>query len=293
MLRDCYGRQLAGKWSPDGKQRVIRTMTLVSGESTTSDAATRSRYPHVLISEQKRLANHYDWMQNHSEYFFFFFRELLYRRAEFVGLVMEEIETWMTDPTLKMVPSREKVTHSVCYAAFAATARLLGSHADEEIVAYRNFLAAHATRAAADVASDVNVNVFIQDLIVAYDEEAIGNDCFKVESVRMDHPPGSPNQGPWMAHTLYVNFYQALSALGIYLRKGNLEAGRDWAGVSGIVRRPAQGSAVHHCGRLAGGEGKGGAVDHEDNAAWQLEWLPPADWVQFLVSNNNQKVKRK
>ena len=38
----------------------------------------------------------------------------------------------------------------------------------------------------------------------------------------MDHPPGSPNQGPWMAYTLYVNFYQALSALGIYLRKGNL-----------------------------------------------------------------------
>ena len=73
-----------------------------------------------------------------------------------------------------------------------------------------------------DVASETNVNVFIQDLIVAYDEGAIGNDCFKVESLRMDHPPGSPNQGPWMAHTLYVNFYQALSALGIYLRKGNL-----------------------------------------------------------------------
>ena len=222
MLRDCYGRQLAGKWTPDGKQRVIRTMTLVSGESTTSDAATRSRYPHVLISEQKRLANHYEWMQNHQEFFFFFFRELLYRRAEFVGLVMEETETWMNDPALKKVPSREKVTHSVCYAAFAAAARLLGSHSAEEITAYRRFIAAHATRAAADVASDVNVNVFIQDLIVAYDEGEISNDCFKVESVRMDHPPGSPNQGPWTAYTLYVNFHQALSALGIYLRKGNL-----------------------------------------------------------------------
>jgi hypothetical protein len=73
-----------------------------------------------------------------------------------------------------------------------------------------------------DVASATNVNVFIQDLIVAYDEGAIGNDCFKVESLRMDHPPGSPNQGPWMAHTLYVSYHQALSALGIYLRKGNL-----------------------------------------------------------------------
>jgi hypothetical protein len=25
----------------------------------------------------------------------------------------------------------------------------------------------------------------------------------------------------------------------------------------------------------------------EANAAWQIKWLPPAAWVQFLVSNNN------
>jgi hypothetical protein len=74
----------------------------------------------------------------------------------------------------------------------------------------------------ADGANDVNVNIFIQDLIVAYNAGAIPNDCFKVESVRLDHPPSSPNQGPWTAYTLYVNFHQALSALGIYLRKGNL-----------------------------------------------------------------------
>jgi hypothetical protein len=220
MLRDCYGRQLAGKWTPDGKQRVIRTMTMVSGESTTNDAATRSRYPHVLISEQKRLANHYEWMQNHREYFFFFFRELLYRRAEFVGLVMEEIETWMNDPALKQVPSREKVTHSVCYAAFAATARILGSHSVEEILGYRHFLAVHAARAADDVASDVNVNVFIQDLIVAYNAGAIPNACFRVEGTRMEHPPGSPNQGLWMQYTLFIDYNQATSHLGIFLTKG-------------------------------------------------------------------------
>ena len=220
MLRDCYGRQLAGKWTPDGKQRQIRTMTLVSGESTTSDAATRSRYPHVLISEQKRLANHYEWMQNHQEFFFFFFRELLYRRAEFVGLVMEEIETWMSDPALKKVPSREKVTHSVCYAAFAATARMLGSHSAEEIMAYRHFLAVHASRAAEDVASDVNTNVFIQDVVVGYNAGAIPNSCFRVESRRMEHPPGAPNQGAWFEHRLYVDYHQVISHLQIFLTKG-------------------------------------------------------------------------
>ena len=39
-------------------------------------------------------------MQNHHEYFFFFFREMLYRRPEFVALVMAEIEAWMHDPAL-------------------------------------------------------------------------------------------------------------------------------------------------------------------------------------------------
>ena len=69
IIRDFYGRQLAAKWSPDGFQRVIRTAPLISGESTSSDAATRSRYPHVLISEQKRIANHYEWMQTHQKFF--------------------------------------------------------------------------------------------------------------------------------------------------------------------------------------------------------------------------------
>ena len=220
MLRDCYGRQLSGKWTPDGKQRQIRTMAMVSGESTTSDAATRSRYPHVLISEQKRLANHFDWMQNHHEYFFFFFRELLYRRPEFVPLVMAEIEAWMHDSALTSVPAREKVTHSVCYAAFVAAARMLGSHSAEEITAYRHFLAAHAARAADDVASDVNVNVFIQDLIVAYNAGAIPNSCFRVEGTQMEHPPGRPNQGVWTSYKLFIDYNQAINHLQIFLTKG-------------------------------------------------------------------------
>ena len=93
------------------------------------------------------------------------------------------------------MPAREKVTHSVCYAAFVAAARMLGSHSAEEITAYRHFLAVHASRAADDVASDVNVNVFIQDLIVAYNAGAIPNSCFRVEGTQMEHPPGLPTRG--------------------------------------------------------------------------------------------------
>jgi hypothetical protein len=221
MVRDTYNRALAGKWSPDGVQRVIRTMTLVSGESTTSDAATRSRYPHVLISEQKRLANHYEWMQDHSEFFFFFWREILLHRSEFVTEVLASIELWMKDPELKDVPQRGKVTNSVCYAAFTAAAKLFGSHGPEEIADYRRFLARHAAAAAADVAADVNVNIFIQDLIVAYNAGEISEECFRVDQRRLDFRPGFQNQGPWIEHTLWIEPELAHSQLGIYLRKGN------------------------------------------------------------------------
>ena len=222
MLRDSYNRQLAGKWTADGVQRKIRTMTLVSGESTTSDAAMRSRYPHVLISEQKRVGNHYDWMQEHSKHFVLFWREILTRRAEFVALVLEAIESWMNHPDVKHLPSRERVTHSVCYAAFAAAARIFSSHSEEEIKGYRQFLAAHAVNAAEDVASDTNVNVFIQDLIVAYNAGAIPNECFRVEGRQMEFLAGSPNQGRWVEYKLFVEPQLAISALQIYLKKGNL-----------------------------------------------------------------------
>ena len=220
ILRDCYNRQLAAKWSPDGFQRVIRTAALVSGESTTSDAATRSRYPHVQISEQRRVANHYEWMQAHQEFFFFFWRELMVRRAEYVALVLKQVEFWMEHAELAAVPSRDRITHAVSYAAFAAAAFLFESHAATELVEFRKFVGGHAAAAAADVKSDVNVNVFIQELIVAYNADAVPASCFRVERLQRDHPPGAPNQGVWDEYTLFIDPEQAISYLQIYLRKG-------------------------------------------------------------------------
>ena len=79
------------------------------------------------------------------------------------------------------------MSHVVGYAAFTAATQLLQSHMAEEVAAYRKFLVGHAEETAADVQSDVNVNVFIQDLIVAYNAGEISNDCFRVESERVLH----------------------------------------------------------------------------------------------------------
>jgi hypothetical protein len=51
----------------------------------------------------------------------FLFRELLYRRAEFVGLVMEEIETWMNLWELsRLICCGNQATHFSASATFYA-----------------------------------------------------------------------------------------------------------------------------------------------------------------------------
>jgi hypothetical protein len=221
MLRDPYGRQLAGKWTPDGIQRVIRTMPLVSGESTSSDAALRSRYPHVLISEMKRLVNHCNWMNWHQQFFFLFWRELSLRRREFVELFLRQVDFWLTHADLAKVPSRDRAAYAACFAGFTAAAGLLESHQPSELIEFRKFLVAHAVASAADVQTDVNVNVFLDELVVAYQAGAISNKCFRVENDQLAHPPGSPNQRSWNSYQLFIEPKLAIKELQIYLRKGN------------------------------------------------------------------------
>jgi hypothetical protein len=81
-------------------------------------------------------------------------------------------------------------------------------------------VAEHARRAAADVATDVNVNVFMQEVITAYQQGAITDDCFRVETAFLDHPPGEPNQGRWTSCILFMNPARVIDALQIHLRKG-------------------------------------------------------------------------
>ena len=218
FLRDPYNRALANKWTEDGIQRLIRTMPIVSGESTSSDGATRSRYPHVQVSEQKRTRNHFDWMQAHHEYFFLIFRELLRRRKEFVELTLQQVDRWLAHKDLAGVEQRVRMSHAVCYAAFAAASMMLQSHTAGEVSDGREFLVKHALRAAADVRTEKNINVFIQDLLVAYNCGAISSEVFRVEKERVAHAPGRPNQLVWDKWRLYVEPEAAIAELNIFMR---------------------------------------------------------------------------
>jgi len=213
ILRDAYNRQLAAKWSPDGQQRRIRTTPIVTGETSTSDAATRSRYVHVQLSKERRMEDHTAWFSEHRRFLFIFTRELLRQREKFTRLVQEHIESWMTDPALMDVAARDRATHAPSYAAFMATAELFDSHAPGELKAFRNFMIKHASSSSKDVQADINANVFWRELITAYSQDAVSLDFFRLESEVQAHPPGAPNQGPWNSFTLYFQPDNVIAAV--------------------------------------------------------------------------------
>ena len=120
VIRNGFDRVGQAKWSQDGKQREIRTAPVVSGESTSSDAATRSRYPHVQVSAHQRIVNHLTWFTANRDNFFLLGRLLMEQRVEFVPMLLKFLDTWKAQPTLRDVDEREKMIHGIAYAAWMA-----------------------------------------------------------------------------------------------------------------------------------------------------------------------------
>jgi hypothetical protein len=158
-------------------------------------------------------------MQQHQKWFFLFWRRLMERRTEFVELVLKQMVAWVTHRELETAPSRDRVAHAVAFAAFTAATIIFDSHGADEAAAFRKFLTEHTRRTSEDVAEDINVNVFIQEVITAYKAGAIPNHCFKLESQVMPHPPGAPNQGPWTSYVLFLSPNDVISHLQIHLKR--------------------------------------------------------------------------
>ncbi len=284
ILRSASNRGEQAKWTADGIQRQMKTSFMVSGESTSSDPATRSRYPHVQVSAKRRIANHLDWFSKHQDYFFLFGRYLIEHRAEFVEIVMASLAEWKKTPELACINERDKLVHGVAYCAWRGMEALLGSHGPEAIAEFRKFMLAHSRAASADVASELNINVFWTDLLNAWKAEAIPDSCFRVEREYASFPPGAPQQGRWEKVTLYIHPEFTMAALQQYLTKQHavvtlkrkdlrdqLSKQRYWKGGEHKKRFGASG-ATAHCWAILLDEHHLGYQPSSDEA-----------WTQFLT----------
>ena len=261
VLRDAFNRQPAVKWSPDGVQRVMRTSFLVSGESTSRDAAFRSRFPHIQVSASNRKANHLEWMDGQKGNFFLLGRLLLERRQEYVGLVLANLDEWMHAPQTAKLPQRERLVHGIDWAAYEALAQLLGANTVAQGGEFMEFMIAHAISSAADVTSETNINVFWDDVMTAVKAGEIPLSCFRLEHDRVAHPPGRPNQKlGWKSYRLYLDPDAVVSALKIFLSRQRSEI---------TLERKRHAGPVEQERILAAGEdqqavrAEGGHVEHQ------------------------------
>ncbi|HEY1170997.1 MAG TPA: DNA translocase FtsK [Verrucomicrobiae bacterium] len=225
VLHASFNRDRQSKKTADGRQRQIRSSFLVTGESTCSDAATRDRYAHVFVSEPRRKGQHREWFERNRDRLVLFFREVLRNRKEFAASVLREMKSWMALPDLKSLKDRPRLVHGVAHAGFRAAVAMFQSHAPDEMMDFRNFLFGHSVTATEDVQSRVNINVFMQHIISAYQRGVFGeteNDkkrYFKVKTTPVAHPPNAPKQGAWMNYHLYLNHLLVVDTLSEHLRR--------------------------------------------------------------------------
>jgi hypothetical protein len=221
VLHAGYNRQTPAKFNASGFRRMMRTNFVVSGESTSTKAAMRSRYPHIQMAATARKGTpeeqkeNFQWLQRHRKYFHVFGRFVIEHRREFVRLVQTYMENWSHED----IDTRLRIMHGVGYSAWMAMAALLQSHLAGETGAFKQYLIGHSRRAQDDVQSDHNINVFIEELVTAAKMEAIPADCFKILEEYAPHAPGAPGQPGWKIYVLLIDPDPTIAALNIWLTK--------------------------------------------------------------------------
>jgi hypothetical protein len=228
ILRNAYDRAMQAKWSPDGVSRILKTGFVVSGESTSSDGATRNRYAHVQVSATRRLADHERWFTTQAPSFFVLGRMVMERRKEFVEKFQAMFRGWLKKSALSGLDDREKKVHGVAYAGLVAMASMLEAATDLNLPEFEVFMMEHAEKSAQDVTSETNINVFWADLLTAFKAGALPVvKCFRVMRNFAEHPPGADHktesgkyiQSGWTSYELYFDPDLVISSMQIYLQK--------------------------------------------------------------------------
>jgi hypothetical protein len=196
VLRGAFDRSSAAKGVADHSNKTrnatILTMPVISGESSSGDAATRSRYGHVNVSAHKRIGDghaRYVRVQNEQLHFYHIGYWLMSNRKAFAEKTIALLESWMADPTVKaaIINERVRFVHGTAYASFYTLADMLGmgksvtvpenADSDEDpdrtntqaarfrIAEFQSYLFKHGEQALADVIEETFINSFWRDII--------------------------------------------------------------------------------------------------------------------------------
>ena len=178
VLRGAFDRNSASKGLMDHSNRTrsarMFTTPIVSGESSSSDSATRSRYANIVVSKHRRIGDGVARMYkviNDARHYYLIGRRLMESRPKFVEQLTEQITEFMADANVvKELPNdRMRFVYAAGYCAFRCTSDLIkGAGYDKRssnMADFRSFLLQYALQASMDVTSESYLNHFWTDVI--------------------------------------------------------------------------------------------------------------------------------
>ena len=176
VLRGAFDRNSGAKGLADHSNRTrsarIYTSPIVTGEGSSSDAATRSRYGHINVSERRRIGDGGARMakvNNEAKFYYLIGRFLMGNRPKFVKNMLELLENWMKDPQIRarIVNERVRFVYATIWSAFIALSHMFQDAGAEKRAGmesdFRDALLTHGEQALQDVYSETFVIRFWSD----------------------------------------------------------------------------------------------------------------------------------
>lgn len=195
ILRHAFDRGSGAKGQPDGTNKTkdsrIFTTPNVTGESSSSNSAARSRYIHLNVSVSRRLpgaAESFNRVEEDCKHYFLIGRYILENRQRFWATMEPEIKKWWEDnPESKArVPDqRVRLIYSMARASFLALAYMLEVKLDE-LEMFDEACLRFAEGALHDVVEETFTTKFWGDVISGIRSQEIELSFFEEAIVRIE-----------------------------------------------------------------------------------------------------------
>ena len=238
IIRDAFNRGSAAKgyMSDPRKTRMVRpnTTACVTGESSSSDGATKSRFCTLNISKMRRGPRSKESLarvQKESPHYYQLFRFIMVNRKAFVDTTMHYLDVAMDAHKDEVTNERIRFVHMAAYAAFAAVTTLLDSPLIDKMKPFEDAITLHAQKAMDDVTDETFLQMFWKHVISGVHNGEIKRHLFK-QRVVIRNEKGEfractdqelRNEVITKTAICCLNFQPIFDSYAIYVRKQGLQ----------------------------------------------------------------------
>jgi hypothetical protein len=192
VLRGAFDRSggLKGIADRSNKTRnpIARTTPIIMGESSSGDAATRSRYAQIHISENKRIGDgtaRYARVQKDCKHYYLIGRWLMENRAEFAETALKSLSIWQKSEHVRTAIPIERIRHvyGVAFSCYHTIASMLDSLTIKQQTEYETFLLKHGAQGLQDVVEETFLAKFLDDIVTYIQRGKIERKFFALKFV--------------------------------------------------------------------------------------------------------------